>query len=165
MDLNNIFKANLENSKEIKYFKETSVSDYILLPDKFEDIKKPMNLFSNVCLNSVKLFSSNKLVSNEGQMLNNKILLINYSLKENLKYIGYNTFSNVFFFSFPEILSSCYIVLPDTINNINIEEIVSKNLYNISYYLENIELYCINKRTFYYNITILFNFCPIINYI
>ncbi|MBW6409270.1 hypothetical protein [Clostridium weizhouense] len=148
--------------KEINYFKETSISGYISLNNKFEDIKKPLTLFTNVIINSVKLFTGNKLVSNEGQYLNTHRLLIDYSIKENLKYISYHPLNNIFFYSSPTISKYCYISLPSYINNIDIEDIINKKLYNISPYIENVEFCYIDKRTFYYNVTILINFLPLI---
>ncbi|MGL5354553.1 MAG: hypothetical protein ACRDA5_14735 [Clostridium sp.] len=147
---------------EIKYFTEDYINSCISIPNYLESIKTLLSLFIDIKILSVKLCPTDTLVSNEGQVLTGFNLLINYSIKKNLKYISNNYPNNPLFYSFATPYNYCSIALPSTINGVHIEHIINSKSYSISYYLENVDLEVIDERNFFYHIATIFNFYPLV---
>ncbi|MGL5086497.1 MAG: hypothetical protein ACRC68_12390 [Clostridium sp.] len=158
--LNNSF---LECDSEIHYFKEITVSGHIYSQNCNENFSDIVGSAIDIKIINTEVFSGEMLVSNEGQVLSGCTLMIEYSVRNNIKYITGKS-ASVLFLTSLEDGNYCYVVVPTTINNISIERIINSKNYTISYFIENVENAIINSTTIHYSISILFVFFPIYSY-
>lgn len=145
----------MTNTSYINYFKETSIGGYISIDNTVKPIKNIISSFTNIKITSTKFYKHISKVSNEGQALTGFNLIVNYSVTENFKYSTFDS-NDLLFFSFSKYNNSCYIMLPEYIGSVHIEDIINRNLYSLSFNLENIELDVINEKSIFYHFTIIF---------
>lgn len=156
----NILSA-LNISDKIYYFKEVTIEGEMCISKDFESINNILSLAIDINPYFSKLIATKAMTSNEGGILTGFNLIIDYSLKCNMKYTSFGECNNIFLSSFFTPLNSCTIVVPKTIDNIAIEDILKRNLFSISHNVEYIDFNYIDNNTFYYNITTLFIFTPL----
>lgn len=146
--------------REIKYFKETTVFGKIEAEKENLSIDGLVATSIDVSLDDVELVETSSLISNEGQKLSGKILLISYDIIVSLKYRKSCTI-NLLYKTYVERGNSCYIVVPEEISNITIERIVSNKFYSLGVLVENIDIEITNISEIEYAITLLFVFNPL----
>lgn len=127
--------ARLQKKNEIKYFKETIISKVESIPNNFDDIDKIVDYILNVEVEDYKLLEQDKSISNEGQILLNHELLVNLKFKEKISYNTTNNSSAVNIL-FSEFFKGIIIVLPDSVHNKNIKDIIRSNRFTINLDIE-----------------------------
>lgn len=128
----------------IKYFKEELFYTSLNKKKESQNIHKIISVASEVKVNSLKLINTQTRVSNEGQKLSGKKLLVELNIFYRIKYIT-NSKEKYLYVLKSNSTKVMYIAVPKEINNCKIEELLRKRKLTVEPYIE--DLYA-NVRSF-----------------
>lgn len=126
---------NLPNN--IKYFREELVTTIFKKSKDNKDIHNIVSVSLDCNINSIKIINTQKRVSNEGQRLTGKKLLVEANLNYRIKYIT-NSKQQYIYILKPKINKVFYIVAPSEVDGIKIEDLLRQRKINIVPYIEDI---------------------------
>ena len=132
--------------KEVKYFKEELVSEILSIPPQKPDMERVLNVLVWPEVVSTKLIDTDVGMSNEGQYLSGKKLVVEIKLKEKVTYVACEPTQSVHAAHF-ETLKSIFIVLPTEVDKKDICDLVRADRLQITPYVEATKFRMMNCRT------------------
>ncbi len=128
--------------KGIKYFKEELFSNVISNSNLSKPIENIISASVDCNINSVKLINTQVRTSNEGQKLTGKKLLVEINILYRIKYLSDSKEKYLYILK-ERSTKVMYIVLPKTIDDCKIEDLVRRGKIKVECYVE--DLY-VDKR-------------------
>lgn len=145
----------------LHYFTQIAVQETVELPGPKPDIEQLLSVMVDAEIISKRLIKTPISTSYEGQHLTGYKLIIELKLKQKIKYVADEPTQSVHAAHFEKLLSSIFIVVPETINNIPIETLVKNDRLVITPYIEDIYAALISCRKIFKNIVLLIDIKPI----
>jgi len=130
-------------------FKQFEIQELIKIPDNYPEIKKLISVNSTIVIQSKRIITSSKGVSNEGKELTGPKLIFEGYVNQKIEYLENNS-SNVLYLYNLKIPFCNYVVL-DTICQFENYE------YDLSAFLEDIYVRQLSSRKISQNISVLVN--------
>ena len=122
---------------DIKFFKEELFSTSRFIKDNQPKIKKIISISIDSKIISTKIINTSKKVSNDGQKLSGKKLLVELNINYKIKYLSTNKEKCLYILKH-NITKIIYIVIPSEVDNKTIEEIIRKKRMGIKTYIEDL---------------------------
>lgn len=148
---------------DIKYFKEELVTNILKKSLDGKDIHNIVSVSVDCDVNSMKIINTPIRVSNEGQRLSGKKLLVEVSLHFRIKYTT-NIKQQYIYILKTTVNRVFYIVVPQEINGKKIEDLFRQRKLYITPYIEDIYSRTIDSNSIYIRTLLLLNLTPIKSY-
>lgn len=142
---------------DIKYFKEELISTVFKKNSENTDIHSIVSVSVDCSIKSLKIINTPMRVSNDGQRLSGKKLLVEISLNYRIKYIS-NSKKQYIYILKPVINKVFYIVVPKEIENQKIEDLLRRRKIGVNSYVEDLYVHKIDKNNIYIRTLLLLNF-------
>ena len=124
-----------ELPKEINYFYDAELTDFILLPSKSPRIDKVNSINISVDVLSTKLIKTQVMKSYEGALLTGYKLDVECSIKEKIIYESISKTDVIHVPYYDTKTRNFYIVLPEIYNGEKVEKLIQKKEFAIRSYL------------------------------
>lgn len=142
--------------KDIKYFKEELVSTSYTLNEDALDIDKIISVSIDTKITSIKLINTAVRTSSEGQKLMGRKILIELSINYKIKYLSDGKEKYLYMLK-ESMTKAMYVVLPSTIKEEKIEELLRKKRVGAQVFVEDLYAKLRNKKEIYIRNLILIN--------
>lgn len=140
--------------KEVKYFREELIDEIIVIPEDRANIENVLSISVYPDIESISLVSTERGLSNEGQMLSGIKLVVEVNLKRKITYIVDDMGKSVQ--AIPNnIIKNICVILPEYINSKNTCDLVRAGRININPYIEHVHFRKLDKRRIFNCIMIL----------
>lgn len=123
--------------KDIKYFKEELFSNVISSSNLNKPILSIISASVDCNINSIKLINTQVRTSNEGQKLTGKKLLVEINISYKIKYLSDSKEKYLYILK-ERCTKVVYIVLPKSIGDYKIEDLVRRKKIKVRSYVENL---------------------------
>lgn len=136
-----------EYPEKIKYFKEEWFCENISIPEDKPDIDNICDIFVNPIIKNIILIDTEEGLSNEGQFLSGKKLLVELSIQTKINYVAKEPTQSLFSINY-ETIRSMFIVVPNEINSKNIKDLFKSSRLIVSPFVEHTYTKEITPRCF-----------------
>lgn len=140
----------------IKYFKEELVTTVFKKNSENKDIHNIISASVDCNINSLKIIDTAVRVSNEGQRLSGKKLLVEVMLNYRIKYLS-NSEKQYIYILKPVINKVFYIVTPKELNGHKIEDLLRQKKISVSPYVEDLYVETRDLNSIYIRTLLLLN--------
>lgn len=124
-----------EYPKDINYFKEEWFCHELCIPTDKPDIETISDVFISPRVISTKLIDTDEGLSNEGQLLTGKKLVVELCIDQNITYVADEPTQSVFSMNY-KIFKSMFIVLPQKIHGKSICDLEKSSRLTVTPFLE-----------------------------
>lgn len=131
----------------VTYFKEASVMEDVMIPPQKPDLEDLVDLSVVAEIVDFKLIDTDKAVSYEGQHLSGQKLLVSILFKLQMKYVAGSCEQTVHVSHSNEIMQNAFIIVPEALNGERICDVIRKNKYALSCYVEDVYGMKLDERT------------------
>lgn len=136
-----------------KYFKQFQVQEICCVPCQKPDIEQILRVIVNAEIIETKIVTTSRGISNEGQILTGKKLLVRGKLIQKIEYVADDPEQSVHAAEFEKLFSD-FIVMDDYLE--------CTTPVTVTPYIEDIYIKQINKRKVFKNVMLLINAVPIV---
>ena len=148
-------KTNLYNQNVlptgVKYFKEEPMCEIISIPKQKPDMDRILDILVSPEIEHMNLIETEKAMSNEGQMLTGYKLAVEIKLKQKLTYVADDPRQPVHAAHY-ESLKGMFVILPERVDDRNINELLRAGRLTVVPYIENIYFKNIDSRNIFKSI-------------
>jgi hypothetical protein len=146
-------------SKELptnpKYFTQMIITEIVKIPEVKPDMEQLLSVMVEPMIISTKFIDTPCMKSYEGQLLSGKKLIIELKLNQKVTYVADEPTQSVHAAHFEKIVRSIFIIVPKTVNDIDIQRAFRLGKLKITPYIEDICGEMIDSRTISKCVTIL----------
>lgn len=138
-------------------FTEISIPEIVKLPDVKPDIEQVVSVTVDACILSLRLIETAIGRSQEFQFISGHKLVVELKLRQKIKYVADEPTQSVHAAHFENVISSVFIVVPDMLLGVNIQDLFDQGRLTVTPYIEDIYAKQRGKREIFKNITVLLN--------
>lgn len=146
MSANLDYKLGENFPKYVEYFKEDIINEILTIPNTKPKIKKILKNLVDIVIDEKKIIETQKMFSNEGQILTGYKIMTKLRIKEKLTYITDEDVQNMCVIHY-QTVKTIFITVPKVINNENIYNLFTQGRLQITPYIECIEGRIINSSS------------------
>lgn len=130
-----------------QYFTQFSIPEILIIPEPKPDMEQLVSVAVDVDIVSIRLVNTPCIKSYEGQLLSGKKLILELRLIEKVTYVADEPTQSVHAAHFEKTMKSVFVVVPQEINGLPIEEFFKNNQIEITPYIEDIYAQQRDERT------------------
>ncbi|MGL4731129.1 MAG: hypothetical protein ACRCW0_06065 [Clostridium sp.] len=139
-----------------KYFKSILLNNEIFLSEDKPPINTLVTISLDATVGDIKIINTPIRTSNEGEKLLGKKLLVEINLKYKIQYTSYGREHYIYVLDH-QTTKTTFIVLPETINEERIEDLLRKEKIEVRAYVEDIYVEVKNSSTLYTSLSLMVN--------
>ncbi|MBN1040406.1 hypothetical protein DVW12_17155 [Clostridium botulinum] len=139
----------------VKYFQEVSIIDTLSIPEEKPDMEKLSSIIISPTVVATKLITTPVALSYEGQNLSGYKLIVELSLKEKIRYVAAMPNQSIHAAHYDSIMKSVFVVVPEMYNGKRVCDLIRKNRFSVTPYVEDIYAVMKDCRNIYKCITLL----------
>ena len=141
--------------KTVKYFQDINIVETLRLPAQKPDIEVVSSMLISPKVISTKLINTPIALSYEGQNLSGYKLLVDLQIQEKVKYVAALPHQPVHSAHYTNINKNVFVVVPEEIDDIRICDLIRKNKYSVTPYVNDVYTLIKDCRTIYNCVSIL----------
>lgn len=134
------------NTNNLQYFSQILVSNKSYLSDKLPDINQILSILIEPEIIHTSISNTIQSISNEGQYLSGKKLIITMKLKQKILYSSNDEFQSVHVIE-TDFLNNGFIVIPNKINGTDPTYLLNLEMLKVKVHIEDIILHSLDCRT------------------
>lgn len=127
----------------VTYFQETCLMEDMTVPCQKPDIEDLLDITVSCRIDDYKLIDTNTAVSYEGQFLSGQKLIVSVLFRSQIKYVAQSCSQTIHAAHSNEFIKNVFIVVPESINGERVCDLIRKNKFSLTCYLE--DVYAIKK--------------------
>lgn len=131
--------------EKVECFKEELISEILTIPDNKPDMEQVLDISVWPEVQDIHLIETKVGMSNEGQCLTGLKLVVDIKFKEKVSYVACEPTQSVHADQF-ECLKSIYVIVPETINDISIHDLIRSGRLQVTPYIEAIKFRMLDSR-------------------
>lgn len=139
----------------VKYFQEVNIIENLVIPDQKPNMEKLSSVIISPKVTATKLITTPVALSYEGQNLSGYKLIVELSLEEKIKYVAAMPNQAIHAAHFNSIMKSVFVVVPEMYNGERVCDLIRKNRFSVTPYVEDIYAVMKDCRNIYKCITLL----------
>lgn len=138
------------------YFKEAVIQEIINIPSEKPDIERIQKIMVWPEIEDMKLITTEKGVSNEGQILTGLKLLVKLRLKQKILYVADRCTQSLHAAHFDNI-TNLFIIVPEYIGSDATCTLFAKGQLRVTPYIETVQFRMINERCVHKCVSVFLN--------
>lgn len=139
----------------VKYFQEVNIVETLLIPEEKPDMEKLSSIIISPKVVATKLITTPVALSYEGQNLSGYKLIVELSLQEKIKYVAAMPNQAIHAAHYDNLMKSVFVVVPEFYKGQRVCDLIRKNKFSVTPYVEDIYAVMKDSRTIYKCITLL----------
>lgn len=139
----------------VHYFQEVNIVETLVIPEEKPDMEKLSSVIVSPKVVATKLISTPIALSYEGQNLSGHKLIVELNLQEKIKYVADMPNQSIHAAHYDNIMKSVFVVVPEIYNGHRVCDLIRKNKFSVTPYVEDIYAVMKDSRTIYKCITLL----------
>lgn len=139
----------------VTYFKETCLMEDLTIPCQKPNIEDLLDVTVACEIADYKLIETAHAVSYEGQYLSGHKLIVSVLFKMQIKYVAQSCSQTIHAAHFDELMKNVFIIVPEVIDGQRVCDLIRKNKFSISCYIEDVYAMKKDDRTLLNGITFL----------
>lgn len=139
----------------VQYFQEVNIIDTLVIPKEKPNMEKLTSIIISPRVTATNLISTPVALSYEGQNLSGYKLIVELSLEEKVRYVADVPNQSIHAAHFNEIMKSVFVVVPEMYNGERVCDLIRKNRFSVTPYVEDIYAVMKDCRNIYKCVTLL----------
>lgn len=139
----------------VQYFQEVTIVETLVVPDEKPNMEKLQSIIVSPKIVATKLITTPVALSYEGQNLSGYKLIVELSLQEKIKYVAAIPNQSIHAVHYDNIMKSVFVVVPEIYKGQRVCDLIRKNKFSVTPYVEDIYAVMKDCRTIYKAISIL----------
>ncbi len=139
------------------YFTQISIPETVTIPAEKPDMEAILSCMVEAIVMSTRLIETPCMKSYEGQLLSGRKLVIELKLDQKVTYVADSVSQSEHSAHFENLYNSLFVVVPQRVGNIPIENLFKKGRINVTPYIEDIYCEMLDSRHIFKNTTLLLN--------
>lgn len=139
----------------VKYFQEVNIVETLIIPEEKPDMEKLSSIIISPKVVATKLITTPVALSYEGQNLSGYKLIVELSLQEKIKYVAAMPNQAIHAAHYDNLMKSVFVVVPEFYKGERVCDLIRKNKFSVTPYVEDIYAVMKDSRTIYKCITLL----------
>lgn len=139
----------------VHYFQEVNIVETLVIPEEKPDMEKLSSVIVSPKVVATKLISTPIALSYEGQNLSGHKLIVELNLQEKIKYVADMPNQSIHAAHYDNIMKSVFVVVPEIYNGHRVCDLIRKNKFSVTPYVEDVYAVMKDCRTIYKCITLL----------
>lgn len=137
------------------YFTQIAIQEMVSIPEEKPDMEAILSCMVEAIIISARLIETPCMKSYEGQLLSGRKLIIELKLDQKVTYVADVVSQSEHSAHFENLFNSLFVVVPQRVGNIPIENLFKKGRINVTPYIEDIYCEMLDSRNIFKNITLL----------